>query len=179
MAFRVDGVELWLPRLPLPVWLDACQYEPSGCWWMLIPGRLEEQARAWLESRIQDPRDGFDVDLLEDVATRVLGRVLGCDFWAGRRLLMAVAAEWMQFDGLAVQWGFDPLNAPVHRTVNAMWALQVQGCDEDSKRARLESEVFAGPEGPRPSGRAREAGGGRAAGGSWEARAWDAWRGGG
>ena len=153
LTFTVDGQRYTYTPPAVSAWLEACVYDMPGCWWQLWTAGLSDEDQTAMWERMVDPGEGWDLDDYEDVALAVLGAVVGCGFWPAWRLLGWARSAWMAFDGWAVEHGFDPLNAPVYRVVNAAYSLRVQSCEKDGDKQRLDATLFTPPEGKRLSGR--------------------------
>ena len=156
LTFELDGKPYTLPVLDTRTVLDALVLEPPGCWWQLVPVQLADKAAYQLHERLFDPADSLDLDELEQVAESVLGKLLGMDFHAGRRLATSAYANWMLFDGWCFTRGRDPLGEPIGRLVSACYTWRRSLCQKESELRRLDSDVWAAPPATTASGAPRD-----------------------
>src|SRR5690606_28577626 len=144
-------------ELDTRTWLDALALEPPGCWLALIPLQLSEAASERLWSRLLDAEDEFDLDDLETVATDVLGRAVGMDFWAATRLAATVYSNWLVFDGWSYTRGLDPLAEPIGRVLSGCYAWRAQQCEKEADITRLNHQIWSGPPATTAAGHRRGA----------------------
>lgn len=155
IRFHVDNQPYELPDVPTRVWLETLPVQPPGCWWNLIPARLDHAET--LYGRLLDPDDDLDLDRLEHVAEQVLGAVCGLDFHAACRLAAMVYGNWLVFDGYCTTVGFRPLHEPISRVLAAAYTWRRSLCSKEAEIARLDSEIWAPPPPETASGAARDA----------------------
>lgn len=154
IPFTIDGQHFELGHISTRQWLDALAYEPVTCWWLPFMGALPDTAQAGLIHRLQDNADPLDIDDLEKYALTVLEARLGMDFFAAHRLVAFARSNWLIFDGWMIEKsGVDPLTLPVDRIAHAAYNMQLQGAEKDSDHYKINSKIFAPPDGTRASGR--------------------------
>lgn len=149
-VFRVDGDVYVLPSLPEGLVTEAAS---RGDWLSLIPGSLEEPGRQRMRQRLGDPSDGFDLLWCVYVAEAVLESVCGVPWRVMCRLAAGARAQWLMFDGWALQQGFDPRVLSPARFAAAVMAWARASMSEEKDWRRFEIQLWR--QQPRPTLEAR------------------------
>lgn len=124
----------------------------DGSWPGVLPGLLDEDSAVRLWSRWLDDDDDLDWGDVFPVATSLMTRFSGCDWWGAQRILAIARAHWFEFDAHCAGMAFDPHTGPVYRTtaVAYAWLVEQQIDHSDNKKttanlARLEQVLWTPP----------------------------------
>lgn len=142
--------------------LDGELYEIAGCWSALLErlqvegwhldllyDLLDEGDADRLDDRLDDPDDELTLRKVRRVVEALVEQATGRRWWIAQRLIVSIAAEWADLDGLLLLRGVDlatlARTAPA-RMCNVMHALLVEGRDKRD-REMFEFKLARPPKG--------------------------------
>lgn len=114
-------------------------------WWDVIPSALSDADRSRIVHRLHDPDDRLDLVALWQVATQVLGRALGWDWWAAVRIARKLRAQWISFDIWCMRVGLDPRTLAADRMLNAGLLYLMETAEGKMGGELLRAELFTPP----------------------------------
>lgn len=123
--------------------------EPSASWWLPLLGcanwvTIGLSARSlFLEQRLADPGDDFDLPHLAELARVATLKATGMEWPRAVRLSATMGANWADFEAWAITHahGLDPLTAPPRRTLAAALAMLRSGCEKERDLEKLHRQL--------------------------------------
>jgi hypothetical protein len=138
-SLRVDGREVELDVDQA----DLFRLVGDGDWWGVFPGSLTDPDA--FTDRLLDPHDPLDLRDMWRVATELIGRLCGCEWWAGMRLAAAARRAWFALDGWCAARGVDPGRLPLHRLCALVYRWQLDLASSDKEVRKFHAAVFDPP----------------------------------
>lgn len=148
-TFAFDGEIITLPHRDTIDWLAALADEELG---LIIPGMLRPADRQWIMATLADHRNTFDLPQLRRIANNVVREVTGIPWWTAAQLANAAGRSWFQLDPSALLRGADLTTLPIRRTLEVIYFIAAESCENDRDRAVLDADLFRAPPGAEESG---------------------------
>jgi hypothetical protein len=144
----IGGHDITIPHHPTNMWLA---YLADQALHRVFPGMLRRQDEAWIHAQLADHDTAFDVPQIRQISRAVVAEVTGLPWYVAARLASVAGTGWFLADPVALMRGIDMLALPVRRTLSVVYLLQREGAKDDNERAYLDRELWAIPNGEKPS----------------------------